>query len=69
MSMDPHYQRAADLFKGLENHSVLYVLHQSTKLSALDQQEVLDLLHKVPLQGDRGERIFNPIALRNAKTP
>lgn len=55
ISVDPHYQRAADLFKGLENHSVLYVLHKSTKLSALDQQEVLDLLHKVPLQGDKDE--------------
>ena len=54
-AVSPYYQRAADLFKGLENHSVLFVLHQSTRLSALDQQEVLDLLQKVPLQGDKGE--------------
>ena len=51
----PHYQRAAELFRGLENHSVLYVLHQSTKLSALDQKEVLDLLHKVPLEDVKGD--------------
>ena len=52
--MGPHYQRAAEMFRGLENHSVLYVLHQSTKLSALDQREVLDLLHKVPLEDAKG---------------
>lgn len=46
-----HFQRASDLFKGLESHSVLYVLQQSTRLASLDQQEVLDLLQKVPLQG------------------
>ncbi|XP_053395117.1 zinc finger FYVE domain-containing protein 26-like [Mercenaria mercenaria] len=49
----PQFQRAADLFKGLESHSVLYVLQTSTKLSSLDQQEVLELLQKVPLQGEK----------------
>lgn len=48
-------QRAADMFTGLENHSVLYVLHQSTRLAALDQQEVLNLLHKSPLQNNPGK--------------
>ncbi|XP_062609221.1 zinc finger FYVE domain-containing protein 26-like [Saccostrea cucullata] len=43
-------QRAADMFTGLENHSVLYVLHQSTRLASLEQQEVLNLLEKSPLQ-------------------
>ncbi|KAL4238418.1 hypothetical protein ACF0H5_003126 [Mactra antiquata] len=47
----PEFQRASDLFKGLETHSVLYVLQNSTKLHSLDEQEVLNLLQKVPLQG------------------
>ena len=48
------HQRAADMFSGLENHSVLYVLHQSTRLASLEQQEVLNLLHKSPLQNNPG---------------
>ncbi|XP_052767439.1 zinc finger FYVE domain-containing protein 26-like isoform X2 [Mya arenaria] len=51
----PQLQRAADLFRGLENHSVLYVLQNSTRLSSLDQQEVLTLLQKVPLLGQTDE--------------
>ncbi|KAH3847795.1 hypothetical protein DPMN_090125 [Dreissena polymorpha] len=45
----PRLSRSVDLFRGLESHSVLYVLNTSTRLSALDQGEVLQLLQKVPL--------------------
>ncbi|KAK3587800.1 hypothetical protein CHS0354_042763 [Potamilus streckersoni] len=48
----PQHQRAMDLFQRLENYSVLYVLHQSTRLASLDQHEVLNLLHKRPLQSE-----------------
>ncbi|KAL3872697.1 hypothetical protein ACJMK2_035906 [Sinanodonta woodiana] len=48
----PQHQRAMDLFQRLENYSVLYVLYQSTRLASLDQHEVLNLLHKIPLQSE-----------------
>ncbi|XP_078590684.1 zinc finger FYVE domain-containing protein 26-like isoform X2 [Branchiostoma floridae x Branchiostoma japonicum] len=43
-----HHDRASELFQGLEFHSVLFVLHQATSLARLNQEEVLDLLHKQP---------------------
>ncbi|XP_019625924.1 PREDICTED: zinc finger FYVE domain-containing protein 26-like [Branchiostoma belcheri] len=43
-----HHDRASQLFQGLESHSVLFMLHQATSLASLNQQEVLDLLHKQP---------------------
>ncbi|KAL5009258.1 hypothetical protein ScPMuIL_014839 [Solemya velum] len=51
-----HHQRAADMFRGFENHSVLYVLHHATKLSSLNQQEVLSLLQKSPATQDSDGR-------------
>jgi len=44
------------MFTGLENHSVLYVLHQSTRVASLNQQEVLEILQKSPLQNVKGKR-------------
>ncbi|XP_076098495.1 uncharacterized protein LOC143068375 isoform X2 [Mytilus galloprovincialis] len=52
VSLTNQHQRAADMFTGLENHSVLYVLHQSTRIASLNQQEVLDILQKSPLEND-----------------
>ncbi|CAH1262608.1 ZFYVE26 [Branchiostoma lanceolatum] len=43
-----HHDRASQLFQGLEFHSVLFMLHQATSLASLNQEEVLDLLHKQP---------------------
>eukprot|EP00058_Branchiostoma_floridae_P025167 XP_002610657.1 hypothetical protein BRAFLDRAFT_65848 [Branchiostoma floridae] len=43
-----HHDRASELFQGLEFHSVLFMLHQATSLARLNQEEVLDLLHKQP---------------------
>lgn len=44
----PSYgDRATKLLHGLETHSVLFVLHQSTQLAALHSQEVLRLLQNV----------------------
>jgi zinc finger FYVE domain-containing protein 26 len=40
------------MFQGLESHSVLYVLHQSTQLATLDMDEVLEILHKRPVLMD-----------------
>lgn len=42
-----HDDRATRLLHGLETHSVLFVLHRSTRLAALDSQEVLQLLQNV----------------------
>lgn len=39
---------AGDVFQGLKNHSVLYVLHHSTPLSSLDPLEVIDILKVRP---------------------
>ncbi|XP_064623470.1 zinc finger FYVE domain-containing protein 26-like isoform X2 [Lineus longissimus] len=47
-----HHDRATEMFQGLEAHSVLYVLHQSTQLSTLDMEEVLEILHKRPVLMD-----------------
>ena len=50
--------RAGDMFKGLETHSTLYVLHHSTPLATLDPLEVIHILKmrpKVPsLSGSSG---------------
>lgn len=50
--------RAGDMFKGLETHSTLYVLHHSTPLASLDPMEVIHILKmrpKVPsLSGGSG---------------
>lgn len=50
--------RAGDMFKGLETHSTLYVLHHSTPLASLDPLEVIHILKmrpKVPsLSGGSG---------------
>ncbi|KAK3093553.1 hypothetical protein FSP39_017239 [Pinctada imbricata] len=51
-----HQQRAAVMFHFLENHSVLYVLHQSTRIGALDQGEVLKLLRKSPQSEKQEEK-------------
>ncbi|KAL8592591.1 hypothetical protein ACOMHN_026521 [Nucella lapillus] len=48
--------RATKLLHGLETHSVLYVLHQSTQLAALDSQEVLRLLQNVARGSEDGEK-------------
>ncbi|KAJ8309027.1 hypothetical protein KUTeg_013901 [Tegillarca granosa] len=52
-----HQQRAADMFVGLENHSVLYVLHKSTRLASKNQQEVLNLLQNSPFEGQNGKKV------------
>lgn len=41
------------MFIGLENHSVLYVLHQSTRIASLNQKEALDILQKSPLENEK----------------
>ncbi|KAK7502719.1 hypothetical protein BaRGS_00005969, partial [Batillaria attramentaria] len=46
-SPSTHDDRATRLLHGLETHSVLFVLHRSTRLAALDSQEVLQLLQNV----------------------
>ncbi|XP_069118425.1 uncharacterized protein [Argopecten irradians] len=51
-----HQKRAADMFLGLETHSVLFVLHQSTRICSLDQDEVFQLLQKSPLQEETGTK-------------
>ncbi|XP_067681511.1 uncharacterized protein [Haliotis asinina] len=45
-------ERATHLLQGLEAHSVLFVLHQSTTLASLDQQEVLQLLQNTAKRQD-----------------
>ncbi|XP_046355808.2 zinc finger FYVE domain-containing protein 26-like isoform X1 [Haliotis rufescens] len=45
-------ERATHLLQGLEAHSVLFVLHQSTTLASLDQQEVLQLLQNTARRQD-----------------
>ena len=47
-SIDP---KASELFHGLDSHSVLRVLHQSTHLSQLEPTEVFDMLSKRPQLG------------------
>ena len=48
----PHHShtshRAGDMFKGLETHSVLYILHHYTPLAALDHLEVIEILKHRP---------------------
>lgn len=41
-------RRAGDMFKGLESHSILYVLHHSTPLASLDTLEVVEILKLRP---------------------
>ena len=48
-------QRVSSLFHGLETHSVLHMLHHCTKLSALDQQQVFDMLTDVPNMSTKGK--------------
>ncbi|XP_076441937.1 uncharacterized protein LOC143280973 isoform X2 [Babylonia areolata] len=55
-SQPSHGDRATRLLHGLETHSVLYVLHQSTQLAALNSQEVLHLLQNVARGGGDGEK-------------
>ena len=43
-----HHHRAGDMFKGLETHSVLYILHHYTPLAALDSLEVVEILKLRP---------------------
>ncbi|CAG5123694.1 unnamed protein product, partial [Candidula unifasciata] len=40
-------RQATELLQGLETHSVLYMLHQSTSLASLDHSEVLQLLTSI----------------------
>ena len=47
-AIDP---KASELFHGLDSHSVLRVLHQSTHLSQLEPSEVFDMLSKRPQLG------------------
>ncbi|GAB1601368.1 finger FYVE domain-containing 26-like [Argonauta hians] len=47
-NINPHCQ-ATNIFQGLVNHSMLYVLQQATRLASLREHEVLDLLQKVSL--------------------
>ena len=48
-------QRAAEMFLGLENHSVLYVLHHSTRIASLDEEEIVNILLKSPTEADKGK--------------
>ena len=41
-------QKAGDVFKGLETHSTLYVLHHFTPLATLDPKEVVEILKLRP---------------------
>ena len=43
-----HHQRASSMLHSLETQSVLHMLHQCTKLTAIDQEEVLNILRKRP---------------------
>ncbi|XP_077991490.1 zinc finger FYVE domain-containing protein 26-like [Glandiceps talaboti] len=43
------HQRASHMFHGLENHSILYVLHKSLYLADLDEKLVLDILQERPV--------------------
>ena len=62
--------RAGDMFKGLETHSTLYVLHHSTPLVSLDPAEVIQILKmrpKVPsLSGGSGSLTPPPQFSREA---
>lgn len=55
-SQPTYGERATKLLHGLETHSVLFVLHRSTQLAALDSQEVLRLLQNVA-RGSGGIKI------------
>lgn len=46
--VNPHCQ-ATNIFQGLVNHSMLYVLQQATRLASLREHEVLDLLQRISL--------------------
>ncbi|KAK7103379.1 hypothetical protein V1264_018289 [Littorina saxatilis] len=55
-SQPTYGERATKLLHGLETHSVLFVLHRSTQLAALDSQEVLRLLQNVARGSGDGEK-------------
>ena len=61
--------RAGEMFKGLESHSVLYVLYHSTPLGKLDSSEVVNvlsvspyLLPSLPMIAGQQPPIFSPFA-------
>ena len=57
-SASPVNEQATHLLHGLETHSVLFVLHQSTSLASLEPREVLDLLQNSVTKQTDGEHWF-----------
>ena len=64
-----HSHRAGDMFKGLETHSVLYILHHYTPLSALDPLEVVEILKHRPRVPTLSMAITPPPQFSRGPTP
>lgn len=57
------------MFKGLKNHSTLYVLHHSTPLGVLDPLEVVDILKMRPRIPSRSSLLSPPPQFSRGTTP
>ena len=68
-STHQHSHRAGDMFKGLETHSVLYILHHYTPLPALDHLEVVEILKHRPRVPSLSMAITPPPQFSTGATP
>ena len=60
---------AGDMFKGLESHSVLYVLHHHTPLASLNPSEVVEILKARPRVPSISAPISPPPQFSRGATP
>ena len=68
-SLHQHSHRAGDMFKGLETHSVLYILHHYTPLAALDPLEVVEILKHRPRVPSLSMTVTPPPQFSRGPTP